>query len=219
MIKELTLIGSLLYPVQSDVPPANTEASLMEQLKQIEVAKEEIKKREEIIFKQIEEERQKREEEKKQRIEEQKKKEEAERIKKEMEKKQEAPKVVKEATPEVKREENYQETNKDNWQEGRFSAYYAANNTVEGGLISATGHSLTEGITFQGYRIIAAPPAIPFYSIVEIEVNGWKFKGVVLDRGGAIKGNKFDILHRSSEDANAFGKQSGKYRVIGTVKE
>ncbi|MEH7464614.1 3D domain-containing protein [Bacillus thuringiensis] len=217
MIKELTLIGSLLSPSPAigDMPQVNTEANLMEQLKQIEVAKEEIKKREEIIFKQIEEERQKREEEEKQRIEEQKKKEEAERIRKEMENKKQL-EVINQESPKVEREES-QEEPEDNWQEGHFSAYYAANNTMEGGLVSATGHSLIEGITFQGYRIIAAPPEIPFYSIVEIEVNGWRFKGVVLDRGGAIKGNKFDILHRNGSEANAFGKQNGKYRVIGKL--
>lgn len=59
-----------------------------------------------------------------------------------------------------------------------------------------------EGLTYDGYYIIAMDPSIPFYSIVEISNHGLSGMGfspdqpikcMVLDRGGAIYGNHIDL--------------------------
>ncbi len=59
-----------------------------------------------------------------------------------------------------------------------------------------------EGLTYDGYYIIAADPSIPFYSIIEISNHGLSGMGfspdvpiqaMVLDRGGGIKGAHLDL--------------------------
>ncbi len=59
-----------------------------------------------------------------------------------------------------------------------------------------------EGLTYDGYYIIAMDPSVPFYSIVEISNHGLSGMGfspdvpikcMVLDRGGAIYGNHIDL--------------------------
>jgi len=61
-------------------------------------------------------------------------------------------------------------------------------------------------------RIIATDPkVIPLYSIVEIKGLG---AYISLDTGGAIKGNKIDILFDTKEEALEFGRQILEVRVI-----
>lgn len=77
------------------------------------------------------------------------------------------------------------------------------------------------GITKTGYdvrdnsidhRVIAVDPdVIPLYSIVEIEGLGM-FRA--LDIGGAIKGNRVDVLVQNFDDAIEFGRQQVKLRVV-----
>lgn len=59
-----------------------------------------------------------------------------------------------------------------------------------------------EGLTYDGYYIVAADPSIPFYSIIEISNHGLSGMGfspdvpiqaMVLDRGGGIKGAHLDL--------------------------
>uniref|UniRef100_UPI0035A1CA7A 3D domain-containing protein n=1 Tax=Jeotgalibaca porci TaxID=1868793 RepID=UPI0035A1CA7A len=63
--------------------------------------------------------------------------------------------------------------------------------------------SWQEGITYQGYYIIATSSSIPLCSIVEVSDHtvsgkgitpGVPFKAIVLDRGGAIQGSKMDLF-------------------------
>lgn len=69
------------------------------------------------------------------------------------------------------------------------------------GVLQSDGTWL-EGITYDGYYIIAADASIPFYSIIELENHGIRGMGIspdqpirciVLDRGGAISKNKIDF--------------------------
>lgn len=70
-------------------------------------------------------------------------------------------------------------------------------------------------IYYKGYRIIATDNnVIPLYSIVEIEARNDKFKAIVLDRGGAIKGNRIDLLVSSKSEAYTFGRQEVKVTII-----
>ncbi len=63
--------------------------------------------------------------------------------------------------------------------------------------ITASGHVIQPGDKF-----VAAPPHIPFGTMLEIPGYGIV---PVLDRGGAIKGNKLDIF---------FGGPEGHYRAL-----
>ncbi|EUJ42565.1 3D (Asp-Asp-Asp) domain-containing protein [Listeria rocourtiae] len=101
-----------------------------------------------------------------------------------------------------------------NWQSGEFTAYYPANDAMQGGGITSKGDNLYQSLYFRGYRIIAAPPNVPFDTVVEIEVAGQTIKGIVRDRGGRIQGNKFDITYADKNSAEQFGRQQGKWRVI-----
>lgn len=100
------------------------------------------------------------------------------------------------------------------WQSGEFTAYYPANDAMQGGGITAKGDNLYSSVYYQGYRVVAAPPSVPFNSIVEIKVGGRTVKGIVRDRGGAIKGNKFDLAYSDRSSAVNFGKQHGSWRLI-----
>lgn len=63
-----------------------------------------------------------------------------------------------------------------------------------------------DGFTASGLaavgRIIAAPPEIPFGTILFIKGYGW---AEVQDRGGAIKGKRLDVLFPTHEQALDWG--------------
>ncbi|MBC1286961.1 hypothetical protein HB818_14455 [Listeria booriae] len=105
-------------------------------------------------------------------------------------------------------------TDTSGWQTGEFTAYYPANNAMQGGGITSKGDNLYQSLYYRGYRIIAAPPSVPFDTIVEIEVAGQTIKGIVRDRGGRIQGNKFDVTYADQASAVQFGRQQGKWRVV-----
>lgn len=67
-------------------------------------------------------------------------------------------------------------------------------------------------------RILAADPAIPCGTIVEITNVSFSTEpiiGIVLDRGGAIKGNIMDFLVSESYDMNIVGRQRNvNYEVL-----
>lgn len=74
----------------------------------------------------------------------------------------------------------------------------------------------SDGITASGIRVaenrtIACPPAYPFG--VKIAIDGY---GVYTceDRGGAIKGDKFDIYMETKQEAFAFGRRNLTARVV-----
>ena len=71
-------------------------------------------------------------------------------------------------------------------------------------------------LTYNGrsYYCLAADPSIPFGTIIEISNHNLSIEstayGIVVDRGGAIKGNKIDIFN---------GTEAGKYFTGGTSKD
>lgn len=73
----------------------------------------------------------------------------------------------------------------------------------------------SDGFTASGVpavgRICAAPPEYPFGTVLDVEGYG---EWVVQDRGGAIKGNKLDLLMDSHADAILFGRQWLKVRIV-----
>jgi len=79
------------------------------------------------------------------------------------------------------------------------------------------GRWATEGVNSKGQRItasghviqpddkfVAAPAKYPFGTIIDIPGYG---KVPVLDRGGAIVGNKFDVLFHTHQEALEWGRQ------------
>lgn len=62
------------------------------------------------------------------------------------------------------------------------------------------------GAKVKPYITVAAPPEIPFGTLVQVEGIDGTF--IVEDRGGAIKGDKLDICFLTRDEALKFGRQS-----------
>jgi len=96
------------------------------------------------------------------------------------------------------------------------TAYIAMCDTGCSG-ITATGVDVRNSIyTTDGLRIIATDPAVvPMYSIVTVTLaDGTSFKAQALDTGGAIRGNRIDILVASRSEAITLGRQAVEIEVI-----
>ena len=64
-------------------------------------------------------------------------------------------------------------------------------------------------------RILAADRSIPCGSIAIVRGSTeGEFIGIVLDRGGAIKGTLMDLLFKSESVTHAFGRQNVEYEII-----
>lgn len=97
-----------------------------------------------------------------------------------------------------------------------FTAYYPADNAMEGGFLDAMGKPLDTS-----KRTCAAPPSIPFGTKITVQETGTSLDGVtytVNDRGGAIQivngVYHFDLLMRTNEECNNWGVKHGT-AVIG----
>lgn len=103
----------------------------------------------------------------------------------------------------------------------KFTAYYPANNAMEGGFYDAYGVLLSDW-TAQGVKVIAAPPSIAKDTMIQVLETGTDKDGTewrVRDRGGAIQieaGNvyHFDLLMSSAAECNNWGVKMG-YAIIG----
>lgn len=83
--------------------------------------------------------------------------------------------------------------------------------------ITASGYDVRSTIyTSDGLRIIATDPAVvPMYSIVTVTLaDGTTFKAQALDTGGAINGNRIDILVASHAEAIALGRQAVEIEIV-----
>lgn len=99
----------------------------------------------------------------------------------------------------------------------KYTAYYPANNAMEGGFLDALGNRLDPS-----KNTIAAPPSIAFHTKIQVLETGTSKDGQeyeVLDRGGAIQiesGNvyHFDLLMSTASECNNWGVKMG-YAIIG----
>lgn len=81
--------------------------------------------------------------------------------------------------------------------------------------VTATGYDVRNTIYYNGYRIIAVDPSIiPLNSIVEVSTPYGTFKAIALDKGGAIKGYKADVLVSNYNEAVKLGVVKAQVRVI-----
>lgn len=97
-----------------------------------------------------------------------------------------------------------------------FTAYYPANNAMEGGFLDAQGNLLDPS-----KRTCAAPPSVAFGTKMTVQGTGTSLDGVtytVNDRGGAIQIENgvyhFDLLMRTNEECNNWGVRYGT-AIIG----
>lgn len=99
----------------------------------------------------------------------------------------------------------------------KFTAYYPANNSMEGGLYDCRGVLLDPS-----KNTCAAPKEIPYGTKIKISDTGTNIDGkifTVTDTGGAIKVEsdgtyRIDILMSSKSECNTFGRKSGKITVL-----
>lgn len=81
--------------------------------------------------------------------------------------------------------------------------------------VTATGVNVSNTIYYKGYRVIAVDPSvIPLNSLVKVETNSGTFMAMAIDKGEAIKGNKIDILVKSTKEALNFGRQNAKLTIL-----
>ena len=78
--------------------------------------------------------------------------------------------------------------------------------------LTASGISVKGTTQYQGYGVAAADwSVLPPYSIVEVEGYG---QYIVLDRGGAIKNKKLDLLTTSEAKSSEYGRQHLNVKLI-----
>jgi 3D (Asp-Asp-Asp) domain-containing protein len=81
--------------------------------------------------------------------------------------------------------------------------------------LTYTEHNVRNTIYYQGYRVVAADlRVIPLYSIIEIKTQSQTIKGIVIDKGGVIKGQLLDLLVSSYDDAINFGRQGATVKIL-----
>lgn len=106
------------------------------------------------------------------------------------------------------------------WKTFEATAYTARCEGCTG--ITKTGYDVRHTIYAEdGRRIIAVDPSvIPLGSTVEVRLaDGRTFEAVALDIGGAIKGERIDILVDTEKSAFQFGRQDVEVRVIEEESE
>ena len=80
---------------------------------------------------------------------------------------------------------------------------------------TASGYDVRKTVYYGKYRIIALSKDIPLGTIVNVKLaNGNTFDAIVLDRGGAIKSGKADILVASYNEAIRLGRQSATITIL-----
>ncbi|HDR7793573.1 TPA: SH3 domain-containing protein [Bacillus luti] len=90
-----------------------------------------------------------------------------------------------------------------------YTADPSENGSYGGRVLTAMGHDLTAN---PNMKVIAVDPkVIPLGSKVWVEGYGEAIAG---DTGGAIKGNRIDVLVGSDSNANSWGRKSVKVKVI-----
>lgn len=99
------------------------------------------------------------------------------------------------------------------WMTFRSTKYTANCNGCSG--YTATGVNVNNTITYQGMRVIAVDPGvIPLYSIVDVRTPSGSFRAMALDTGGAIRGNKIDILVSTKSEAYNWGNRSVQVKIV-----
>ena len=95
---------------------------------------------------------------------------------------------------------------------GKFNVSWYVSTCKGCSGFTAKGIDVRNTTTYQGYQIAASDwSVIPPYSIIEVEDYG---KFIVVDRGGAIRGKKLDLLVATRNEAIKNGRQQLNVKVI-----
>lgn len=97
-----------------------------------------------------------------------------------------------------------QATKWENLPEGKFTINASAYTAAADECGWNTGITAS-GLTVEENRTVACPPEFPFGAKIKIEGHGTY---ICEDRGGAIKGNHFDIYMQTKKEAFAFGRKN-----------
>lgn len=80
--------------------------------------------------------------------------------------------------------------------------------------ITASGYDVRNTTTYNGMRIVAAPPSIPLYSILRVHTAESSYKAIVLDRGGDITEGRLDILVGDKRTARKLGRHAVTIEIL-----
>lgn len=100
---------------------------------------------------------------------------------------------------------------------GTFEATYYGMDCVGCSGRTASGYNASSlGIKKDGMSILAADTSvIPLHSVVRVtNPDGSSYKGIVLDRGGAIKGKRLDVLVGSEAESSKYGRHNVTVEVL-----
>lgn len=122
--------------------------------------------------------------------------------------------VINESDKKVRKKSIGSDNSGEEWRTFEATAYTASCEGCSG--ITKTGVDVKNATHHNGNNIIAVDPSvIPLGSLVEIKINGKStMVATAQDIGGAIKGNRIDILVGSNKEANNFGRQTVKVRIL-----
>lgn len=80
---------------------------------------------------------------------------------------------------------------------------------------TASGYDVSSTIYYEGYRIVAAPKSLAFYTKLRIYFSdGTSIDAIVLDRGGDIGAGRLDLLVSSKKEAYELGRQQVKVEIL-----
>lgn len=80
---------------------------------------------------------------------------------------------------------------------------------------TASGYNVSNTIYYEGYRIVAAPKTLAFYTKLRIHYDdGTVIDTIVLDRGSDIGIGRLDLLVSTKDEAYKLGRQKVKVEII-----
>lgn len=124
-------------------------------------------------------------------------------------KKRDAEREKQKRTEVVSRGSGYQGVNENL---GIFNVSWYGSDCTGCSGITASGISVKSSIYYNGYGIAAADwNVLPPYSIIEVQGYG---RYIILDKGGAIKNKKLDLLTTSEAKSREYGRQNLEVEVL-----
>lgn len=85
--------------------------------------------------------------------------------------------------------------------------------------ITASGYDVRSTVYYKGMRVLSADRSIPLYTIMRVKLaDGTVFDGIVLDRGGAIKGARLDVLVATYDEAYRLGRKQVTVTILQNGK-
>lgn len=99
---------------------------------------------------------------------------------------------------------------------GSFHATYYGADCAGCSGITAGGANVSGTQFYNGRRVVAADPSVlPIGTVIKVKGSAiGDFEGIVMDTGGAIKGNRLDILVGSEAESSSYGRSNVQVEVL-----